>query len=236
MSADFEYVMAELEKLGSPRQKKYYINQGAKEPVFGAATGAMKAIMKQTGKSQPLAEKLYATGNYDAMYFAGMIAEPGRMAKQDFDRWMEGAYFYMISDFIVAVTLAEAPIAQQVADEWIADGRVLYQSAGWSCYEWLLGTRPDSEFDEAKLLSMLHRVEAAVHTAPGRARQAMNNFLIAVGVSYLPLHGQAKQAAERIGTLAPDGDKTGPMQEAAKVIQTAADKGRLGFKRKSVRC
>jgi hypothetical protein len=50
------------------------MNNGAREPLFGAATGAMKPLAKQTGKNQALAEELYATGNYDAMYFAGMIA------------------------------------------------------------------------------------------------------------------------------------------------------------------
>ncbi|MGF6949427.1 hypothetical protein QF028_001932 [Neobacillus sp. B4I6] len=36
------------------------------------------------------------------------------------DRWMDAAYFYMLSDFVVAVTLAEIDIAQAVADKWIA--------------------------------------------------------------------------------------------------------------------
>jgi len=40
-----------------------------------------------------LAEQPYATGNYDAMYLAGMIAEPKKMTEEDFNRWIEGAYF-----------------------------------------------------------------------------------------------------------------------------------------------
>lgn len=45
------------------------------------------------------------------------------MTEADFDRWMEGAYFYMISDFVVAVTLAETDFAQAVSDRWIATGK-----------------------------------------------------------------------------------------------------------------
>jgi len=36
-----------------------------------------------------LAEQLYTTGNYDAMYFAGIIADPNAMTEADFERWMD---------------------------------------------------------------------------------------------------------------------------------------------------
>ena len=100
---DFEAVMQELESLGKERLKKMYISNGAHEPLFGVATGAMKPMRKQIKINQPLAEELYATGNYDAMYFAGVIADPKNMTASDFDRWMDGAYFYMLSDYVVAV-------------------------------------------------------------------------------------------------------------------------------------
>jgi hypothetical protein len=106
-----EMVMQELEELGKERTKKIYCSNGAHEPLFGVATGAMKPIFRKTKINQQLAEELYATGNYDAMYFAGIIADPNAMTEADYDRWMNGAYFYMLSDFVVAVTLAEADIA-----------------------------------------------------------------------------------------------------------------------------
>lgn len=119
----------------------------------------MKPIFKKTKINQPLAEQLYATGNYDAMYFAGIIADPNAMTEADYDRWMDAAYFYMLSDFVVAVTLAEADIAQEVADKWIASGEELRMSGGWNCYCWLLGNRPDDEFSESKIAGMLELVK-----------------------------------------------------------------------------
>jgi len=113
---DFETAMQELEALGKERLKKMYISSGAHEPLFGVATGDMKPLAKKIKRNQPLAEQLYATGNYDAMYFAGVIADPKAMTEADFERWMDAAYFYMLSDYVVAVTLAEADIAQEVAD------------------------------------------------------------------------------------------------------------------------
>lgn len=234
---DVQSVLQELELLGSERTKKIYMQQGAQEPLYGVATGAMKPIAKKIKKNQVLANELYATGNYDAMYLAGMIAEPEVMTEADFNRWMESAYFYMISDFIVAVTLAETNIAQATSDKWIATNKELYMSAGYSCYCWLLGNRKDEEFDTEKLYSMLETVEKTIHDSSDRAKYAMNNFVSTVGVSYLPLHEKALSVANKVGeVILVKGKSKSSVPVASKEIQKAIDKGRLGFKRKNVRC
>jgi 3-methyladenine DNA glycosylase AlkD len=234
---DFETVMQELEALSNERLKKMYIGNGAQEPLFGVATGKMKPIAKKIKINQPLAEQLYATGNYDAMYFAGIIADPMAMTEADFDRWIVGAYFYMLSDYVVAVTLAEADIAQVVADKWIASGEELRMSAGWSCYCWLLGNRPDSEFSATKLACMLDQVEKTIHDSPDRTKSAMNNFIYTVGISYLPLHDKAVETAKAIGPVEIKRDKKkNSILLASENIQKELDRGKLGFKRKYVRC
>ena len=234
---NLEEVMEALRALGKEQTKRVYLNHGAREPLFGVTTGAMKPLAKRLGRDHALSMALYATGNYDAAYLAGMIADPKAMTRGDFELWMETAYFYMLSDYVVAVTLAETDFAQEVADRWIDSGREFFMSAGWSCYCWLLGTRPDREFDPEKLRGMLDRVTETIHQAPNRARSAMNDFVIAVGVSYLPLHEEAMEAAERFGEVHVDAGRTScrtPLASAA--IQKAKDKGRLGFKRRNVRC
>ncbi|WP_178023598.1 DNA alkylation repair protein [uncultured Paenibacillus sp.] len=234
---NLETVMQELEAIGKERLKKMYLGNGAREPLFGVATGEMKPLFRQIKINQPLAEQLYATGNYDAMYFAGIIADPKAMTHADFERWIEGAYFYMLSDFVVAVTLAETDIAQEVADKWIASGDELRMSAGWSCYCWLLGSRPDSEFSEGKLAGMLERVKKTIHAAPERTKSAMNNFVYTVGVSFKPLHVQAVETAKAIGPVEMKRDnKKSTFLNASENIQKALDRGQLGFKRKYVRC
>ncbi|WP_445480420.1 DNA alkylation repair protein [Lysinibacillus irui] len=232
-----EMVMRELEALGKERTKKMYMSNGAHEPLFGVATGAMKPIAKKIKIDQSLAEELYATGNYDAMYFAGVIADPKAMTTADFDRWMDSAYFYMLSDYVVAVTLAEAPIAQEVADAWIASGEELKMSAGWSCYCWLLGNRKDNEFSESKLANMLEVVKTTIHDAPERTKSAMNNFLYTVAISYVPLHDLAVETALAIGPVEMKRDnKKSTILHAYENIQKEVERGRVGFKRKYVRC
>ncbi|MGD6795998.1 DNA alkylation repair protein [Metabacillus indicus] len=234
---DAKTVMQELESLGKERSKKMYMSNGAHEPLFGVATGAMKPIAKQIKINQALAEELYATGNYDAMYFAGIIADPKAMTEEDFDRWIDAAYFYMISDYVVAVTLSESDIAQDVADKWIASGEELKMSAGWSCYCWLLGNRKDHEFSEGKIAAMLDEVKNTIHDSPERAKYAMNQFVYTVGISYVPLSEKAVETAMAIGTVEIRRDtKKSTALNAFETIQKELGKGRLGFKRKYVRC
>ena len=229
-------VMRELAALGKDSLKKRYIGNGAKEPLFGVATGAMKPLLKKTGKNQRLAEALYATGNYDAMYFAGMIAEPDRMTQADFDRWMEGAYFFMLSDFVVAVTLAEAPIAQATALMWLDSPRELTVSGGWSCWNWLTGWRPDADFDEGVMRNLLQRACRDIVSHNGRARIAVRNFIIAAGISYKPLFTEICAIAKDIDARALAYDDTKCFSGIAHSIYAEEQKGRIGFKRKSVRC
>jgi 3-methyladenine DNA glycosylase AlkD len=234
---NLEMVMQELEALGKERTKKIYKSNGAHEPLFGVATGEMKPIFKKIKINQPLAEQLYTTRNYDAMYFAGIIADPKAMTEADFERWMDAAYFYMLSDYVVAVTLAETDIAQEVADKWIASGEELRMSAGWSCYCWLLGNRPDGEFSESKIANMLEIVGNTIHDSPERTKSAMNNFIYTVAVSYLPLHDKAVEAAKAVGPVEIKRDKKkNSFLLASENIQKAVGRGGLGFKRKHVRC
>ncbi|CAN7445553.1 DNA alkylation repair protein [Peribacillus frigoritolerans] len=232
-----EMVMQELEALGKERTKKMYISNGAHEPLFGVATGAMKPIVRKIKINQDLAEELYSTGNYDAMYFAGIIADPKAMTESDYDRWMDAAYFYMLSDYVVAVTLSESDISQEVSDKWIASGEELRMSAGWSCYCWLLGNRKDVEFSESKISDMLDLVKNTIHESPERTKSAMNNFLSTVGISYLPLHEKAVETAKAIGNVEVKQDKKKTsFLNAYESIQKEVGRGRLGFKRKHVRC
>lgn len=234
---DFKSVMAELEALGKERTKKLYLSNGAKEPLYGVNTGDMKPLSKKIKINQALAEELYATNNYDAMYFAGVIAHPNAMTAADYERWLSKAYFYMISDFVVAITLSEANIDQDVADSWIYSAEELKSSAGWSCYCWMLGNRKDEEFDVNKISNMLDYVKANIQTAKERTKNAMCYFVYTVGLSFLPLHEKALLSAKEIGDVEMLRDNKKPViLNPYKQIVRDVEKGRIGFKRKYVRC
>lgn len=234
---DLASVMAELEALGTEQTRKTYRNHGAREPPFGVTLRDMKPLAKTIKKDHALAMELYATGNYDAQTLAGIVAEPDKMTASDFERWMETANCRATTDYVVAVTLAETDFAEELADRWIDSGDENYQSAGWNCYCRLLSSRPDKQFDRGKLGKMLRRVVRDIHGQSNWVKYAMNNFVISVGVSYLPLHEEAMEAALKIGAVSVDhGNTSCKTPLAADYIRKAEEKQRLGFKRRHARC
>jgi hypothetical protein len=110
-------------------------------------------------------------------------------------------------------------------------------SAGWSCYCWLLGNRQDCEFSTSKILDMLNLVRNSIKESPDRTKASMNNFVYTVGISYLSLHENAVQVSKDIGIVEVKREnKSALLLNAYESIQAEIKRGKLGFKRKYVRC
>ena len=86
-------VLAELKALGRESLKSLMIrNHGVQEPCYGVRIGDVKPLQKRIRKDYQLALDLYDTGVYDAMYFAGLIADDEQMTKKDLNNWVSRAY------------------------------------------------------------------------------------------------------------------------------------------------
>src|SRR6201992_1981370 len=84
-------IMVQLQANSSESIKKILLKHGVKEPFFGVKVEFLKTIQKKIKMDYQLAKDLYATGNADAMYLAGLIADGGKMTKADLQVWMKGA-------------------------------------------------------------------------------------------------------------------------------------------------
>lgn len=230
-------VMQELESLGNREVKERWSKHGAREPFFGVKVEDLKKVMKKIKNDQQLAMELYDTGNADAMYLAGLVADGTKMTKKQLQAWAEQAYWYMISEYSVAWVASENPHGHELALEWIDAKKDHIAAGGWSTLAGLLAIRPDSEIDIKEVKSLLERVEQTIHKASNRTRYAMNNFVIAVG-GYVPaLTAQAIAAGKKIGIVQVDmGDTSCKVPFAPDYIQKMKDKGYTGKKRKTIRC
>jgi 3-methyladenine DNA glycosylase AlkD len=230
-------ILAELEPLGSEQIKRIFMRHGAREPLFGVKVGQLKPFQKRIRRDYALSLDLYASGNSDAMYLAGLISDPARMREDDLNRWAAEAYWYMLSDYAVAWTAAESPFALKLAREWMDSGEELIASAGWCTYASALAIRPDSQLDAGEVLDLLRRAGQELHQAPNRTRYAMNGFVIAAG-SYMPELTQAAiETALRIGQVSVDmGGTACKVPDAPAYIRKVMAAGKLGQKRKTAKC
>jgi 3-methyladenine DNA glycosylase AlkD len=229
-------VLSELEKMGSPTTKKILVNHGAREPLFGVKVGDMKKIVKKTKKDHELSMALYATGNYDAMYFAGLIADEKKISKKDLESWVAKSYGG-ISEYVVPWIASESPHGWELGMKWIESPKENIAAAGWTSLANVVTLLPDDKLDIKTIEKLLARVKKEVHTAPNRVRYAMNCFLISVGAYVASLTASAKQIAKGIGPV------TVVMEGTACKVPSAFDyitkietMGRIGKKKKQARC
>ncbi len=92
MSLSLKEVLSLLEEYGNEQTKKTLINHGAKEPFFGVKVADLKKILKKTKKNHELSLELFETGNSDAMYLAGLMADENQISKDQLQGWVKKAY------------------------------------------------------------------------------------------------------------------------------------------------
>ena len=79
-----------------------------------------------------LAKDLYATGNADAMYLAGLIADDEKMTKADLQNWVERAVSNNISEYTVPWVATGSKNGFELALEWIESPQEYIAAAGWA--------------------------------------------------------------------------------------------------------
>ena len=232
-----EQIMTELESMGSESCKSIYKKHGAKEPFFGVKVQDLKKIQKQVKKNYELSLSLYNTGNSDAQYLAGLIADEKKMTKKDLQHWADKANWSMISEYTVPWIASESAYGYELGLEWIEAPNENLQAAGWSTLSSLVSIKKDAELDVKKLRELLQRVVKEIPTAANRVRYVMNGFIISVGCFVKELTEDALNAGNEIGTITVDmGGTACKIPSAPDYIKKAIDKGTIGKKKKMARC
>jgi len=230
-------VMAALKKKGDPQTRKTYVRHGAPDNIFGVKVADLKVIAKQIKGNQELAYELFDTGNGDARYLAGLVADGALMTKSRLNQWCRDAQWTMISDWTVAWVASENAAGTTLAVKWISARKESVAASGWATYSSIVSTIPDEELDFPEIRSLLKTIAADIHTQPDRVRVAMNRFVIAVGSFVEPLTKQAKSTAVKMGKVTANmGDTACKIPDAIAYIEKNEKMGRIGRKRSAAKC
>jgi len=228
-------ILKELERLGDPQTKKTLMNHGAKEPFFGVKVADLKSILKKTKKNHELSLELYATGNSDAMYLAGLMADEKKITEAQLDMWLDQAYWYYLNEFAVPFVAGETAFGFELGLKWLKSDQERIASAGWNTLGYWAAM--NEKLDIKVFSELLDKVEKEISKAQNRVRYCMNGFVIAVG-TYIPeLNEKALLVAKSIGKV------NVQMAGTACKVPLASDHilnnmktGRAGKKRKTARC
>jgi len=230
-------VLTQLDRYSDERTKNTLMKHGAKEPFFGVKVADLKKILKKTKKNHELSLELYKTGNSDAMYLAGLMADENQITKEQLNDWVENAYWSYLSEYTVPWVAAETKYGFELGLEWINSKKEGIASAGWSTLAYYSAVNKDEDLDIAAYLKLLDKVEKEIHIAKNRVKYTMNGFVISIGTYIRELTEKAKEVAEKIGKIEVDMNGTACKVPFAKdYIQKVIDKQRVGKKRKTARC
>ena len=230
-------ILKSLKPLGAEGYKKILLNHGVKEPVFGVKIEYLKKIQKQVKKDYQLALALFESGNYDAMYLAGLIADDAKMTKADLRKWVAKSNCAALSEYTVAWVAAGSNHGWELALEWIESDDELVASSGWATLAGLVALKDDADLDQAELKRLLKRAEKTIHAAPNNVRYVMNGFVIAIGSYVKGLTEMALKTADKIGTVYVNmGNTACKVPAAAEYINKVRQRGTIGKKRKTVKC
>jgi 3-methyladenine DNA glycosylase AlkD len=230
-------IVEELRSLGKESIKKVLVKHGAKEPFFGVSVEDLKKIQKRVKTNHLLALELYDTGISDAMYLAGLIADDAKMTKKDLQRWVERAYWYMLSEYTAPWVAAGSNHGREIALEWIESKKESVAAAGWATLSSLVGIKKDEDLDIPELKRLLERVRKTIHQQPNRVRHTMNGFVIAVGSYVAALTQLAVEVGKKMGPVAVDmGGTSCKVPSAPEYIKKVEERGSIGKKRKTAKC
>ena len=235
--ATLKSVMSQLKKKGSAQTRKIYANHGAPDDLFGVKVADMKVIAKSIKGEQELALELFETGNGDAQYLAGMVADGSVMTKKQLEAWAKNATWYMVSEYAVPGVVTESDHARDLANKWMKSRTEHVAACGWTTYSGIVATRPDEDLDLPEVKAKLQQIESGLPTAKNRVRYAMNGFIISVGGYIKPLTKTAIATAKKVGKVHVDmGGTACKVPDAIEYIAKMEKSGRIGKKRKTTKC
>src|ERR1700760_1090261 len=125
-------IMDDLKAHGNEGIKKILLKHGVKEPFFGVKIEHLKSIQKKVKMDYQLAKDLYATGNADAMYLAGLIADDEKMTKTDLQTWARQATSNNICEYTVPWVATGNPHGHELAMAWIDEKKEGIAAGGWA--------------------------------------------------------------------------------------------------------
>jgi hypothetical protein len=236
---NFDEVMADLKSRGTAKTRQTYMRHGyPRERTLGVSVADLKLVAKTIRKRQELAYELYETRILETMYLAGMVADGSQMDRRLLQQWADCAEgMPMIFEYTVPWVAVEHAAGSELASVWIESDLEHVASAGWCTMSGFATIRPDASLDLQRMRQLLNSIPERIADSPNRVRCTMNGFVIAVGTYVRPLAPDAKLCADRIDVVSVDqGDTACTILLASERIAKAESAGRVGLKRKTIRC
>ena len=169
---------------------------------FGIGLTQLRKMAKQIGRDPELARQLWDTDIYDAKVIGLLIDDPKQLTRERAEEQVENLDGGMLSHVFSScdATLAKAPFAFELANDWMASEDPVRRDCGYSLlYE--LSKKNPKGMDDAYLLSRIAHIRREIDDEETSVRVAMGAALMGIGKRNKELNQAAVAAAKAIGPI-----------------------------------
>lgn len=190
-------IVREMRSLANPSalegMARFGIDTGS---ALGLSVPTIRAIARRTGRNQPLAEQLWATGIHEARVLATLVADPLAITRSTMDRWVRDLNSWDVCDACCCNLFDRTPFAWETIPKWAAAKREFVRRAAFST---LAGAAVhDKTADDRRFLDGLELIERYAFDDRNFVRKAVNWALRNIGKRNARLLPAAIACAERI--------------------------------------
>ena len=114
-----ETALAELKRLSSAKVRDGMVRYGLpNDKAWGVGVGEIQKLGKRLGKSQALAEALWATDVYEARLLASFVGEANQLTPKLMDRWCRDFDNWGVVDTVCFKLFDQSPHAWDRIEPW----------------------------------------------------------------------------------------------------------------------
>ena len=193
--------------------------------ALGVAMKDIKALGKQLGHNQELAEALWETGVYEARMLASFVGDPSRITAAQMDRWCKEFDNWAFCDAMCFNLFDRTAHAWDKVTQWSSSNEEFVKRTAFALV-WSLSVHDKGAGNE-RFIGALALIERAAGDERNFVKKAVNMALRAIGKRNRALHTAAVATARRLAD-SPSATARWVGKDALRELTSAGVIGRLG--------
>lgn len=176
---------------------------------MGLGLTRLRTLAREVGRDRGLARALWASDLYEARVLSLLIDDPAGLTREQAEAQVDQVHVGQLAHVFSScdATLAKAPFARSLAEDWMRSGDPIRQACGYGLLYELSKTKGKKAPEEGWFAGWIARIDEDRHAAPVNVLMAMATALMGIGKRSATLNRQALTVARRIGPI--DWDPTG---------------------------
>jgi 3-methyladenine DNA glycosylase AlkD len=192
--------------LGTEQNRKVYNRHGAPDLMFGVSLTNLHSLKRIIKNNHELAIQLWNSEIMDARCLACMIAYPKSFTYDDALQWINDCNYYVLGDFLANYLISKCDFAQRLMEKLVLHEDEFARRIGWKILTNLATT--NKMLPDAYFIPFLEKIKIEIHKNKNRAKEAMNDALIAIGKRNANLNVISLTMASEIGKVSVDHGNT----------------------------